>query len=375
MERSGSMSRARLLLPLLCFWTLSVAGCAPEARRLESVLGSPEHHALNGFKLMDKSRLQDAEREFEWALQLDPEYSPALRGMGLVEGMEGRFGAAFASMERARSSARGEEDKALACVGLLRLHSMQGGAGWLERAENAFSMAQALRSDLPEAYLQMGLAYKKAYRLEDAQRSFQRVLEVEGKLADSAREQIGILQKIETAVPSSAAGKRVAVTDFITRADVADLLVHELGLGAGRPKAREEETAAAARPMPPDVGDHPLGEEIETVIHMEIQGLGPLKDGTFAPNQYVRRSGFAVLITDLIVKLEADPLLHREHLGKRSPFMDVRPEAAYFNAVMVCTEKGLMPETRPGYFEPARRVSGAEAVLVVRNLREYLALP
>jgi hypothetical protein len=46
----------------------------------------------------------------------------------------------------------------------------------------------------------------------------------------------------------------------------------------------------------------------------------------------------------------------------------------YFNAVMVCTKRGVMPATKSGYFDPARMVTGADALLIVANLKTDLEL-
>ncbi|HEX2967082.1 MAG TPA: tetratricopeptide repeat protein, partial [Syntrophorhabdaceae bacterium] len=45
----------------------------------------PAFHTLNGFILLRKDQDSEARRSFQHALSIDPNYQPALRGMGVVE--------------------------------------------------------------------------------------------------------------------------------------------------------------------------------------------------------------------------------------------------------------------------------------------------
>ena len=62
---------------------LFLVGCYQKASKIETVLDSPEHHVDSGFMFIKKDMLNDAQREFEQALQYDPNFSAALRGKGL----------------------------------------------------------------------------------------------------------------------------------------------------------------------------------------------------------------------------------------------------------------------------------------------------
>ena len=166
-----------------------LAGCSATPRMPEGRLGTPEHHTSSGFKLLRKNYLFHAEREFELALQLNPEYSDAHRGMGLVYGMKRQFQHAFEAMRRARDTARTKRQLALSYVGFMRLYMMEQGDHWLDRVSALFSNALQFEKDLPEAYFYMGMAYKKANRPSEAANAFKKVLEINnGLLAESENE-------------------------------------------------------------------------------------------------------------------------------------------------------------------------------------------
>jgi tetratricopeptide (TPR) repeat protein len=164
-------------------------------------LGTPEHYVFNGFALLRMERSEHAQREFEQALRLDPRCSGAYRGMGWVAGQRGDFSAAFASMAQAKEVAEKNEEKALVEVGFMGLYTMQKGAEWVQRVEKSFTAACALAEDLPEAYFQLGIAYKQVHRFADAEKAFKRVIWIHRSLVPEAKEELESVRKILTPGP------------------------------------------------------------------------------------------------------------------------------------------------------------------------------
>jgi len=169
-----------------CFFT----GCSSKPRVPESVLDTPEHHVSSGLILLQKNYLFDAKREFELALQLDPEYSDAHRGLGLTYGEERKFGPALESMRKARDTAKTKEEKALAYVGFMRLYTLEQEDHWLDRVKARFSDALQYQKDLPEAYFYMGIAYKKANRSSEAEAAFKQVLKINKGLVTESEDEL-----------------------------------------------------------------------------------------------------------------------------------------------------------------------------------------
>jgi tetratricopeptide (TPR) repeat protein len=162
----------------------------------ESTLGTPEHHVFNGFALLKMERPDDAQREFEQALRLDPKCSGAYRGLGWIEGRKGEFVAAFASMAYAKEIADKNEEKALVEVGFMGLYTMQKGPDWVQRVEQSFWAACSLEEDLPEAYFHLGIAYKQAHRYSDAEKAFKKVVWIHGSLLSESKEELESIQEI-----------------------------------------------------------------------------------------------------------------------------------------------------------------------------------
>jgi len=170
-------------------------GCAPQPGVSENVLDSPGHHTSNGFKLIKKGYLYDATREFNLALELAPNYSPAYRGLGLIYGMEKNFKQAFSAMDNAKTYAKEKEDKALAYVGFMRLYTIRLGKDWLGNVEDSFLEATGSLKNLPEAYYYMGVAYEKAGKASQSKKAFETVLRINKGLVSEASEALERIKK------------------------------------------------------------------------------------------------------------------------------------------------------------------------------------
>ena len=173
-----------------------LVGCVKKPVQMETILDSPEHHVASGFLLIKKDLLNDAEREFERALQDNPKYSPALRGRGLVCALKKEFTPAFEFMTAAGLYAEQKQEKALTYVAFIRLYTMRGGEDWLTEAERNFSLAISLVPDLPDAYYYLGVAYQSAKRYPEAERSFKKVLEINKTFVMEAEEKLRNLQTL-----------------------------------------------------------------------------------------------------------------------------------------------------------------------------------
>ncbi len=173
---------------------LIIDGCAPKTRHPVSTIGTQAHHVFSGMKLLEKGKLLDAEREFNLAKELDPEYSPAYRGLGLVLGYKGDFKSAFNHMSRAKRLAKRKEEKALAYVGFMRLYTQQKGKDWVDDVEDNFNKAKLIDKDLPDSYFYMGSAYKEAHRFGDAAEAFKKVLEINKTFIEEADHQLKLVQ-------------------------------------------------------------------------------------------------------------------------------------------------------------------------------------
>ena len=368
-------------LPIVLFTILVGFGCATEGMPVEPVLDSPGHHVESGFKLMEKGRLGDAGREFAFARQLDPKYSPAHRGLGLVRGLKGEFQAAFEAMELAARHAGNEEEEILAQVGFIRLHTMSKKEGWLRAAEIHFALAETMAREDPGVYYYMAMAYEIGGRFDDAEKAFRKVLEINRLFMVESYDHLKWLRNLDQNRPESELGREVAILDKVTRAQVAGLLIHELRLDEVYEKAREAEMGApqddGVRPstepaVPEDVAGHGLRGEIKKILMLDVMGLRYRPDGTFGPDEYVSRSDYATMIADIVVKVKGDPTLFEREAGKPSPYRDISRYVDYFDSIMLCKRYDLMPSRDQGLFWPHRRLSGLDALTGINGLKVML---
>lgn len=337
-----------------------------------SQLGTPEQHVYNGFAFLKKERLTDAQREFEQALALDPQSSQAFRGMGLAAGKKGDFTHAFGFMEKARQGAEGRMEQALAEVGTMALNRMERKEGWLSRVRQGFHRAVSLEEDLPEAYFELGVAYKYAYRFPEAEAALNKVLKINTLLVHESEEELNLLEKIEKAAPKSGLGKELVLVSGITRGETAALTVRETQLLEALPRGVAQGDTAPVPVVPPDVASHPMKKDILEVLHSNIRGFSTLYDGSFGADQPMTRAAFATIMANILVRATGKPDLYEKYAGLDSPFLDVRGSSPHFASIVICSEWAGIMEGWGGYFHPMETISGVDALLVLREAEKSL---
>jgi len=373
---------------ILIFSLLFIGACAPKARKAVSALDTPEHHVFSGMKLLEKENYDDAMREFNLAIQLDPKFSSAYTGIGLVNGYKGNFKEAFDNAKKGRELAKTNDDKVNARVGLMRIYSMERKGDWIDEVESAFKGAIDIDPKSSAAHYYMGEAYKLFYDFDKAGEMFKKVLDMNDKYLMEANNQWKLVQKIQRAAPGSIIGKKIALIDKINRADIAALFVQELQLeklyekrspkkfdtGFKAPSTafaadRIEKTEAAT-----DISNHVLRTDIQTVLNIGVKGLEPYPDHTYRPDDVITRASYAIMVEDILTKVTGDDKLSTKYIGNKSPFPDLRGDLPYFNAVMVVTTRGIMEavDLTTGEFAPMKPVSGADALLIIRKLKDEL---
>jgi tetratricopeptide (TPR) repeat protein len=381
-EIGGRVPLLVLLLAVAVFGLIGCAAIEKEPVKPVSVMGDPEHHYNNGIKFLDRGEYDNALAEFERAKALDPKYGKAHMGIGLVRAFEGDFDAAFDAAKKAK-----DLDGVYAHVGMIRLYSMQRGKGWFEKAEEEFEAGKKKNAESPELYFYMGKAYQVGFEFDKAAAAFKKVLDLNKDFVGEANQEWTLVQKIQRAAPGTKIGKQIALIDKITRADVAALFIEELSLERlfRERKTKEydasskppEETAFAAdevtkSPAAMDIANSPLKADIDAVLALGIRGLEPFPDHTFAPGMIVSKANYAMMCEDILIRVSGDDELATRFIRDTSPFPDVPPDHYAFNAIMVCTTRGIMEAKLDGYFGLEDSVSGADALLVIRRMKDEL---
>ena len=395
-SRMKPMNLFRFLV-VLAVGALMVS-CGPKAQQPLSQLDTPEHHTFTGLRLLNQEKYADAAREFELALRLDPRYARALTGTGLVKAYQGDFTGGLDALKQAEKHARSDQDKIFVFVGFIRVNTLSHSAclrigteckpddAWLAYSKDAFDQAVLIDPKAASPYYFMGEAYLAAFDLELAGRMFSRTLDLAGEYSREADGRWKVVQKIQRAMPGTVTGKKIALIEQMTRADVAALFMEELKIeelyARRTPKKfdtafkdpEKAKTAAAVRNGGADIANHPLRADIEGMLRVGMRGLELYPDGSFRPDDVVDRASYAMMIEDILVKITGDNALATRFIGGSSPFPDLRADLPYFNAVMVATSRGLMEvrDVTSGEFAPRAPVGGADALLVIRKMREEL---
>ena len=381
--------RNKVLFPAVFLMVfLLMAGCGPAPRVPVSQLDTPEHHVFTGMKLLGQEKYDDAQREFELALQLDNKYSKAYTGIGLVKTAVSDFKSALDNLEKGVKYAKADEEKLFSHVSMIRYQTQsKSEKKWLNIGKDEFEAAVKLDPKHSAAYYFMGLAYKQAYDFNSAGQMFTKVLELKTDYVSEADGEWRFIQKVQRAMPGSATGKKIALVERINRADAAALFMEELKIDVlykkRTPKTfdtsfkdpeKADQTAKQVKATAKDIADHPLKADIEGILEIGVRGLENYPDGNFHPGEIITRAAYAMMLEDVLIKVTGDNALATKFIGSKSPFPDLRADLPYFNAVMVVTSRGIMEakDIALGEFAPIKPMSGVDALLIIRKVKEEL---
>jgi tetratricopeptide (TPR) repeat protein len=388
-----------------------LVGCAPTPPQEErSALDNPWHHYAQGMQALEEGDTAEGMRRFGRALEIDEEFSPALSGKALSVALRGTERGdepggegyreadterALETLKEARRRADDDTQRFIYETTAIRVLTALRVEDWLRRAEDHHRAAGAL-SEVDEqalVYYQntdaadyfMGRAYYQARAFREAEAALARVLGARGsgKWQGPANRLYEKVQRIVRAASGhtlSDVAADIAVKEAVERADVAALLATELRLDslfAGRLATRAEREQAPEF-VPVDVRGHVFQREIETVLKHRVRGLESDYDASarawlFRPAGDVTRKELALIFEDVLIKLSGDEGLATRMIGAdHSPFPDVAPEAAWFNAVSSAVNRGLMQAELTGEFRPDDPADGPDLLLGVFKLRNVL---
>lgn len=398
-----------LIFPfIICTAVLSLISCGPKARIAVSQLDTPGHHTFTGLKLLDLEKYPDARREFSMAIELNKNYSKAYTGLALVNIFTGKFDTAAENLTLGLKNAKTDDEKLFVNVARIRYYtSNKSEQKWLESAKNQFDEAVVIDSKHTPAYYFMGLAYKEGLQFNQAVEMFSKVVQLKTDHVADADAQLKFLQKIQLARPATEAGKRIALVERITRADTAALFMEEVKIKElfKKPEVKVTETPskeavkdtdkvadttlkevrkvlaevlapAPVKPPANDIADHPFRKDIEGVLETGVRGLENDPKSNFNPNEVLSRGEFAIMLEDILMKLTGEKDLAARYVSSKSLFPDVPADMPYFNAIISVTSREIMEakNVKTGEFAPLKPLSGVEALLTIRKLKEKLKL-
>ncbi len=358
--------------------TASAASCSTADRTAMRFLDTAEHHTYTGIVLIEQEKYDDAEREFERAVQLNDKSALGYAGLALIRAGRGQTEEAFRLAEQAEQCARNERERLFIHVARIRLYTLsRRPANWVELTQQEFEGAIAVDPRSAPAYYFMGLARMRNHEFGKAARHFIKVLDLNDGYIEQADRQWKRVMTISAAEPASFRVEEAALADTLTRGRLAlllmeelrvDELYHGLGLCNGSP--------APEKKSPSDIEVHPCRREIEKIAALRLQGLEPYPDGNFYPDDVVSRLNLAIVLYNILVKVTGDEQLADRYVTPPSETGEEGKEHSLHEAARVIIARDIMdPElftsTELAPYEP---ISGDRALMAIHNFREALLI-
>jgi tetratricopeptide (TPR) repeat protein len=395
MGKSVSRLLAAALTMLLIIMGI---GCGSKTLKKESVLDTPDNHFNQGMRELDRGNLAEAKNEFTRAQGLDPKYAEAYAGMGLVLATEAEGAADKKAQEalydKALSSvdeALGKNDKSVESYivkGRVLAMRMKGD-DWIKDAVEQYEKALKLNANSDKAWFYMGEAYKNAYQFDMSANAYSKAIAMKSEYAGRADAQWQIVQKIQRAAPGTKIGAKIALIPEIDRADLAVLLLEELKLAEvfakKKPPTYSTEFKAPDDPTkmeqpqaqqvsgPTDIADHWAKNWITDIV--KIGGMDEFPDHTFRPDELITRANYAMAMQQILILATSDKTLATKYFGGQSRFPDMRSDHFAYNSAALMVDRGIMTADKmTGAFTPEGRMSGADALLAIRDFQNALRM-
>jgi len=356
---------------------LILSSCGTSNVSRQSPLDTSENHYARGLIAVEAGDLIEAHRSFEHARLLDSDFPGSFVGFALIHLKQGTFHQAQQQVEQALRRDRNYVDAHIALGRIIAVEGVEVKRSvkkWLPESLRAFHKAEQLEADNAEAFWYRAEAYLAAGDLVTARKVLTALLKLErGDWVERAMVQIERIQMIERATPGSALGVQIGLTMTVTRGELAVLLIEELKIGELVKRRSDRDITGVSKyevTQPSDIENNWARLWVEEVITLGLRGLAPFPDGTFRPNEPITRAHYALVNQGVLVLLSGDKGLTTRYIGENSRFPDLRSDHYAYNAVALTVERGIMKvDRRTGAFHPEAGVSGAEALVIIRELQ------
>jgi hypothetical protein len=362
--------------------------CGPKSIPSQSPLDSAENHYERGLRLLERSDTFGAQREFERARSLDDDFPGTYVGMALVAMEHTDFWRARKDVGQALHKESRFADAYLALGRIAVAEGMDRGekaGSWLKEAMTAFERARKIEPENTEVFLRQGQAHLAALDMQGARHAFLQILELNrGPHVDAAMREVERIQMIERASPGTRMGLKISTARALTRAELAVLLLEELKLetlvqrrraAMGSPRFEPPGSVGTTLPVGTDLASSWAEPWVTEVLVLAIPGLELYPDGTFQPDRAISRSSYAMVNQGILILVTGVDELSTRYVGEISRFPDVRSDNYAYNAITLSTSRGIMSADKiSGHFRPNDTVSGAEAILIIRELQNVLRM-
>lgn len=347
---------------------------------------NPYYICKNADQHLENDDITQAEELYKRALGVDGNYAPALIGLSKVSARLQETEKALEYCREAVKSSKNPADTRSALTQKITIYYTLKPKNWFNSAINVWEEIKDKKCNQPEAAaLIMGKAYLSIDNPLAATLYFRQVLDWNGALTGEADRLLnGVYQQLRVE-PGTHAGKNIILQDRVARSDLAALLVEELKItdyiaantrNTGQAGFKTpEEFAATGKPhaFAQDIAGHPYENDIKAVLKYEFRGLIPFPGNLFRPDDPMSRAGFCLVLEDILCRLKHAPGTKTENYSDGSTlFSDVGSDHYAFNAIVLCTTRSFVAADLDGRFRPAEPVTGIEALLAVRRLKQEI---
>ena len=361
---------------------LSLVFLAACATKPESDVDTPEYHYKAGMRAVENMDYQQAIKSFQRSVDLDSKFALGFGGLGLANARLGNNKEAkkFAST----CASKGNKDSdALALSARVWINMRESEKKWFNRAEGHLKKSLKRNKEHEGSQYWYGVAYLYSYKFNEAEDYFRMVVNKRGEYSGLADSKWKLSQKIVRAMPGTPVGKKVALKERINRADLAVLFSEELKIGVLFDRMPAQSTGFQSPSqanqnttiqIPTDSKNHWAETWIKDMIRYGVMNVEP--DGNFYPDDKINRATYALAVQRLLVVATRDESLETKYFGEnQSRFSDVPSSHFAYNAMAVCTERGIMQvDMMNNRFNPTGDVTGADALLIIRNLQNSLRM-
>lgn len=354
---------------------LFTLGCS-HAVKPNSPEDTPKNHYLSGMKLLGDKDTAIPEAEFLRAIALDGKSPLGYAGIAALEMNRRNYRRALRFANKALDRNQ-RFIEALVLKG--RIITERKKSGWYGKAKATYQRALEVDPENESALYYSGETSLEAYRFEEARGCFLNAAAKNGTFALRASERAALTVKILEGNPRTGEGRRVVLSDTLTRADICSLLLLEFELKNVLKRHRlvffesTYNNADKRRELPQDMEERPNRHAVLDILILRLPDLDVYPNGNFYPGRPVNRAQFAMIIQEILEILFDDQTLSTRYAAADSPFPDVRQDFYAFNAIMTVAELGIMsPDEETEKFDTDNIVSGSEALLIIRALERAL---
>lgn len=367
----------KYLFPVFVLFLITSCATKPE-----SVVDTPEYHFKAGMRAVENEDYRQAITSFQRAVDLDKKFALGYGGLGLAHAYLGNNNQA--KDNASKCAGKGKKDpEALALSARVWITMRDTEKKWFKRATSFLNKGLKRKKNHEGSLYWYGVAYLYNYNFSEAEDFFRRVVGMKGEYAGKADDKWTLSQKIVRAMPGTSVGKKVALKEKINRADLAVLFAEELKIGVLVDRMPQQNTgfqtpsqmtSEATITIPPDARGHWAETWVKDMLRYGILDISP--DGKFYPDEVITRANYALAVQRLLVIATRDESLETKYFGESvSRFSDVPSSHFAYNAMALCTERGIMQaDIMTGKFNPTGNVGGADALLIIRTLQTSLRI-